>query len=273
MDIKSAVDQTIAYSAFFSFPLLPQEIHFWLISNQRTSFDTIKKHLPPVNPKTKKLRQSLAKNTLHKEKIALQLASLVRYLPGIELLALTGSVAIGNAKKNDDIDLLVVTKPHLLWLTRPVFLFLLNLFFRRRRHPQTDPHQVRNLFCPNLWLDTTALKVPKYKQNLYTAHEVLQIKPLFDRGHVYQNFLLANRWSAKYLANAYSFLKTPSPESHSKSSIFTYIVAPLNLFLFLAQYSYMFRHKTTEHVTLHSAYFHKKDLSPKLIQHLRQSCL
>jgi len=271
MSYRDAVAQTQAYSAFFSFPLRPEETHRWLISDKKISITTLKPYLSNLSPKNEKKRLQLTQNTLTKEKIALNFVNLVHFLPGIEMIALTGSVAVGNTHTGDDIDLLIVTTPHTLWLVRPFLLLLLTCKFHRR-HPGDNPRQIQNSFCPNLWLDTQSLTIPKAKQNLYTAHEVLQIKPLFDRGGVYSRFLRANRWTGHFLANAYFELSTKavsSPRPRSSSSL----LAPLNLFSFLLQYLYMLPKKTTETVTLHSAFFHKNNLSSVITRHLENNCL
>ncbi|HSV94829.1 MAG TPA: hypothetical protein VLH94_02570 [Spirochaetia bacterium] len=271
MDLRRAVKKTLAYSAFFKFPLSPQETHFWLISPRPISFSSSKKYFPVLKQKDNKIREALLKNTLNKKKLATKFIRTARFLPGIRLIALTGSVAANNSKKNDDLDLLIVTSPHSVWLVRPLLLLLLSLKFNRR-HPGDNPTKTQNAFCPNLWIDTLSLSVPKKRRNLYTAHEVLQIKPLLNRGQTYQHFLKSNHWTRHFLANAYKKLQQGKLKKQRINPLI-YLIAPINFFLFLLQYLYMLPKKTSEVVSLHSAYFHKKDFSSLLHTYLRDKSL
>ena len=271
MSYRDVVAKTQAYSAYFSFPLTPQETHYWLITDHPVSSEVLAPYLSELSSQAKKLRQRLSQQTLEKVKLASKFVRLARHLPCIELIALTGSIAVGNTRQTDDIDLLIITAPNTLWLVRPLFLFLLAIKFHRR-HPGDNVLRIQDSFCPNLWLDMSSLALPKNKRNLYTAHEVLQIKPLYDRGGVYQSFLLANHWTKRFLANVYSALvpKRLSP-AHIPSVYFVF--APFNVLAFFFQYLYMLPKITTERVGLHAAFFHKNDLSRALIQHLRHNCL
>ena len=202
--------------------------------------------------------------------MAKKMVEYARFIPGIRLIALTGSVAVNNSQKNDDLDLLIVTDNHCLWLVRPVFLLLLSLGFTRR-HPGDTPSPC-DVFCPNLWLETKSLSIPKSKRNLYTAHEVLQIKPLLDRGDTYEAFIRSNSWVSHFLANAYPVTKaTSTPKANV--GLFSLLFWPFNYLSFLFQYLYMLPKKTSEYVTLHSAFFHTKDLSPLLADHLERKKL
>lgn len=262
MDLSQAVKKTLEYGNFFNFPLSLQEICLWLIYPKTVQFSTVKKYLPTLSRSEIAKKEILLKNTKQKEKLANNLIKYVRFIPTIRLVALTGSVAANNSQEEDDIDLLIITSSHTLWITRPIFLLLLSFKFNRR-HPGDNPAHSKNAFCPNLWLDMCSLTVLKKLQNIYTAHEVLQIKPVFDRGETYKRFIRSNIWTKKYLANAYrQFQKGKILKKVKKHSNLLFF--PLNLTFFIFQYLYMLPRITTELITLHSAYFHKNDLSKVL---------
>jgi len=270
MDLAKAVSQTKAYAGFFNYPLSEEETHYWLISKKLIPKALINKYLIPLTPKEKIYKKILLKNTQKKEKLASEILKIARLIPLIRLIALTGSVAAKNTKTDDDIDLLIITKGNTLWLVRPLFLFLLSCRFPRR-HPGDSSFKTANAFCPNLWLDTSALTIPKNRQNLYTAHEVLQIKPLLDRGQTYQEFITANNWTKHFLANAYSSFSQQNLKNYPNP--LSLLFAPLNWALFILQFIYMLPKKTTETVTLHSAFFHKNNLSKTLNTHLKNNSL
>lgn len=266
MDLRKSVASTISYSSYFNFPLYPNEVHHWLIGSKPVSLRAMASLVPKMSKSDVLLRKKLKRYSGEKVLRAKRLISLLVFVPGIRMVALTGSVAAGNSKKNDDIDLLFVTSAHCLWLVRPIVITIISLFFRRR-HPQEDPAHAPDAFCPNLWLDTTSLAIEKSKRSLYTAHEVLQIIPLLNKDGAYELFLKANSWTKKYLANAYGNLVTQStstaPSKDNKSPV-TFLLSPFNYLAYLTQYLYMLPKKTTETVTLHTAFFHTTDYSSKL---------
>jgi len=267
MDLSDAVEKTLAYGGYFHYPLSPSEVHFWLITPHSTSKESIKKYISPLKPGEISLKKVLLENTKQKEKIVLEFVKHARFIPGIRLIGLTGSVAINNTKGNDDLDLLIITAPHTLWLVRPLLLLLLS-FGYTRRHPGDNPHKTNNAFCPNLWLDLNDLCVPQARQNIYTAHEVLQVKPILDREDTHKLFIKSNSWVGRYLANAYKELSKGKVKKQNPS-ILSLIFAPLNLLSFFLQYLYMLPKITTEKVSLHAAYFHKNDLSGTLQAHIK----
>jgi len=286
MSLQRAVSHTISYASFFRFPLLPAEIHRWLIYPRLVSHHKLESFLPdqPTSSVLRLRAQTIYhsnQKTIHAQK----LLKILKYLPGLRLVALTGSVAANNAQKNDDIDLLFITAPHTLWLVRPLVIVLISLFFRRR-HPQEDHTHAPDAFCPNLWLDTFSLAVPLTKRSLYTAHEVLQIKPLLDRGDTYQRFLQANLWTKKYLANAYISLAPKSPIPvipaevtmpagrqgiHQINSVISVFLFPFNYLSYLIQLLYMLPKKTTETVNPHAAFLHTTDFSGQLNRYLKRT--
>jgi predicted nucleotidyltransferase len=271
MNLSLSVAKTKAYGEYFHFPLTLEETHFWLISSQKVSKSAIKRLVKPLTDREKRQKQALLVNTQKKEKLAARLQKLMRFFPSILLLALTGSVAANNAKTGDDIDLLVVTKKNTLWLTRPFFLLLLSLLFKRR-HPGDRSTHTTNSFCPNLWLDSSSLSIPKNRRNLYTAHEVLQVRPLYEKGQTHLLFVKENSWTRHYLANAYHALSRGKLKVKANNT-FDALLALLNAIFFVFQYLYMSSKITSEKVSLHFAYFHKKDPSQSLSDHLANNSL
>lgn len=271
MDLAQAVSRTKAYGGFFRYPLSEEEIHHWLISDTLVSKKQISKYIQPLREKEIKIKNILKINTQKKENTAKEILKITRFIPFICLIALTGSVAANNSKKDDDLDLLIVTRANTLWLVRPLFLLLLSCCFPRR-HPGDNPHKNSNAFCPNLWLDTTALSLPKNRRNLYTAHEVLQIKPLFDRGQTHLRFIKSNSWTKKYLSNAYQSL-SQKKLSKTPESMISKFMFPLNAFMFVLQLIYMLPKKTSESVNINYAFFHKGNLSEELNRHLKNNSL
>ena len=70
------------------------------------------------------------------------------FLPFVKEVYLCNSVTIGNARKNSDIDLLIVTQRHSMFLARLVWMFYFWIALQRPLFG-FKPNQV----CPSVWLD------------------------------------------------------------------------------------------------------------------------
>lgn len=201
-----------------------------------------------------------------KFRLAARVARLIGLLPSVKLVCLTGALAMENSDENDDIDLMIVTSPNRLWLTRPLVVLLVSLFFKRRRPIPSalslQPLALRNALCLNLWLDASALAMPPHRQDLRTAHELAQMKPLVNKDKTYEKMLSLNKWEEKFLANFWqSVMHSFGPKRLLPSSFFLLpslnnLLNLINYFFFRLQYLYMRPKLTSEEVTLHSAFFH-----------------
>lgn len=267
MSLAKALRKTQRYFSFFGYTPTLTELHRWLISSKPYSLKTIKALLPGVS-----ITRPVSPIVHHKKALAAGLVnSTLKHIPTIQMVALTGSVAANNAKKEDDIDLMFVTSANTLWLTRPLVVFLLKLRSLRRPPclPEHSSLRVNNLFCDNLWLDETALSLPTHKRSLYSAHEILQAIPLFDKGHTHQRFVSVNSWVSGYLKNAYLSHFTDPNILPRPASFWKYILSPLNRISFWLQYHYMKPKITTEDISLHAAYFHPSNPSQKIDNYLQ----
>lgn len=263
-NLAQAVRQTRKYAAHFHSSLDDENLHHWLISGEAIS----KNFLAPFPQKLSQRQfqdiQTHRKISEIKIEKAKRVAGFLSIFPTIMLVAVTGSLAIANARKDDDLDFFIVTRADTLWLTRLFVIPLIGIFFKRRK-PFAIHHSrfaIRDSVCLNLWLDESALAVPENKRSLYTAHEVLQAKPLFDRGDTYAKFILANSWTSKYLANAYTATSHQfTANSNSKNNKFLLptvncLLSAMNFVFYKIQYSYMKSKITRETISLHTAYFH-----------------
>jgi hypothetical protein len=116
--------------------------------------------------------------------------TLIESLPFVRMVAVTGALAMNNARANDDIDLFILVQPGRLWMCRLLVLAVVKLAARHGTE-----------LCPNFLLSTDRLQLTAH--NLYVAHEVAQLVPL-NRGPWYDAFLDANAWVGGMLPNAFS---------------------------------------------------------------------
>lgn len=267
INLAKAVHQTRSYAAYFNSHLDDEGLHHWLISEEIVPKNLLTRFSQKLTQRQVLDIQMHQKISALKIEKAKRIARFLSFFPTITLVAVTGSLAVDNASEDDDLDFFIVTHADTLWLTRPLIILFLKAMGLRRPPSLPEHHSsiVADKVCDNLWLDETALSLPKNKRNLYTAHEVLQAKPLSDRGDTYSRFILANSWTKKYLANAYKLANSNFPSLYQRrgtSLLRQGEVAPkpnwLNYLAFKLQYSYMKSKITRETISLHAAYFHPR---------------
>lgn len=215
--IQKVILQTLVYADIFDYPLRGEEIWRYLISAKNFSFSALQKELNtpkiPVDSEGQyyflkgrgdivRIRNKRLKDSVKKLKIAQRVACWLKLIPTIKMVVITGALAMNNADEDEDIDLLIVAAKDRLWLTRMLTVILVEIV-ACRRHPGDPPvgGQVRDKICLNMFLDEAHLSVPLEEQNLFIAHEVSQVRLLWDRQGSYQKFISQNLWLKKYLPN------------------------------------------------------------------------
>ena len=250
--LKNSLRETLDYFARFDYPLTPDELWFW---QHDTSFSKEKIEKLFNSLGQLEIRNSREKFSQPKWKIAYRVGERLSRIPIIEAIFVTGALAMNNCPEDDDIDIMIITTPHTLWLTRLIIYLNIRPF---RRKPKTT--HAPNLVCDNLYLDTNNLTV--HEHSIYTAHEILQTKCIFDRGGIHRLFLESNSWAKSYLPIAYSESLKKFENLKIKKLFgiwdlgFGYLFVPVNLIAFVLQYLYMRSKMTSERVSWGYAFFH-----------------
>jgi len=252
MTLKKAIQQTVDYAKSFNSEISQQEIIERLISDKIYSEAEIKKNIEK-DLLTTKINPWKKNKILKAKKLTMFLK---KSFSNILFLGISGSVASGHPKKDDDIDLIIVTKKDKLWLTR--FKLRMIIFLKRIPHRKYGQKEIKDEFCFNLWLDEDALKLPKERQTLQSATDLIMIIPIFNKNNTYQKLVLQNDWVKKYLATGYSRLVNKSSivdrRKKEKNGCLSNII---NKLFFWPQYWYMREKITVEMVNLHQAFFYK----------------
>ena len=275
--------RTLGYADIFDYPLTSREVHNFLISDKPCDFGSVQRTLLQMSAdgktistdkegrfyflagrsSTAVLREKREKISQKKLKIARKITRMLKLIPTIKLIGVTGRLAMENSEEKDDIDFLIIASANRLWLTRLLTITLLELLRKRRRPKDIN---VKDKICLNMFLDERHLFLPAKERDLYTAHEVVQMKPLWDKNKTYQKFLKANEWVREYLPNATQKKDTKilgyedtRRSKRRKISNFQFPIS--NFFERMArffQFLYMNRRRTTEIISLHRALFHPK---------------
>lgn len=205
-NLAQAIVSTIAYADVFDYPLTVAQIHRYLVRTQATvgQVEAALSHDPWLAARVERhgdlvcLRGRSATIQLRRERANYAralwrsgriLGWLAAHLPYVRMVAIIGSLTMDNVRSTrDDIDLLVVTAPGRVWLTRALVISLVRLAALSRID-----------LCPNYVLSTRRLAMSA--DDLFTAHELTQMIPLFGR-ETFGDLCAANRWLESYLPNA-----------------------------------------------------------------------
>ncbi len=220
---------TLAYSSCFSFALTADEVIKRLPLAPKKLIFSEKKIRESLKKLTKQAliqsdgqyfflekkdlisRKKRAKFVSAKKERTTEFVKLASKIPFVQAIVLTGSTAVDNAQKEDDLDFMIICKKNTLWICRFLLIALTKLKDKR-------PSQEKdNAWCLNLWLDESDLTIDENRRSLYEAYEILQMKFVFDRSNYEKRFLNANAWLRNYLFiyELYGFGKYKKEKSYS----------------------------------------------------------
>ena len=270
MTIAQRILQSVVYADLFQHPLTEREVWRWMPTSapisKRAFFIALatlvrqKKVmvLTPfvLFPKHKKylgVHASRLMVSQKKWKKAHHIARMLRFIPTILFVGVTGSLAMNNAKDNDDIDVCIITAPKTVWITRLVTTALVELF-AHRRHPHTT--NIKDTICLNMFLSEHSLRMTASHQDVYIAHELLQMVPLWERKGIARKLLHVNKWVRTYYRHAYDEKMkqiTGRVPRHKKAErMWQLVERPVQW----AQICYMKSKRTTEEITNDQILFH-----------------
>ena len=252
--LEKAILKTINYGQKFGVKYGHGEIKERLISKNKYAdkeIDNKLRSMKIVNVKNDKTEIFLAK-----VKIARNLGEqLVNKFPNILMIGITGSVAAAYPKKSEDIDLIIIVKKENLWITRlgvKIWAWINKIPQRKYKVAQTN-----NEFCFNLWLEEGALRLPRDRQNLKNAMDLILMKPVVNKDNIYEKFIKKNEWAKKYVAGGYNRKilnsKIKKLKIFNKTSSGKMI---LNWLAYWGQYIYMRNKISEETIDIKRAFFH-----------------
>ena len=272
---KKSILKTLLYSDIFDYPLSREEIWKFLISENKEDKQIFLKYLNLKNYlfdhknnfyyikgriEIIKKRQEKEKYSLEKIKFAKKIIQKISLIPSVYFIGISGALAMKNSTKDDDIDLFVITAKNSVWTTRLIIVMMLNFLkvYRKR-----NGENVSNKICLNMLVDDSALSFSKDRNDLYTAHEIAQIMPIFNRNKTYEKFINLNIWIKDFLPNVFSqkqIIPFVSEMSFVNKIInFLLRISAIEFFARSIQFLYMKKHITKEIVLTNFLAFHPFD--------------
>jgi hypothetical protein len=201
---EDAVLSSVAYASLFDFPLTIDELRTalvgtavdartlraWLTRSVRLQ-ERLERHDDLVMLRgagrladVRRERERQTRALLARGRPAL--AGLVA-MPFVRMVALSGSVAHGNADRDADLDLFVVTAPGRAWLVTVAALVLARLGGWRR------------MMCLNYVISERHLTLTPC--DLFSANQLAHLCPIVDRFGVYARLLSANPFVGDFYPN------------------------------------------------------------------------
>src|SRR5512143_2670987 len=203
--LERAILETLLYSDLFDYPLTLDELVLYLGGVQSTA-DEVRACLERTHYLAGRIieidgylalrgREALIARRLERIASSDQLwrrarrfVRVLRLLHFVRMIAITGALSMKNSAAGDDIDVLIVTAPGHVWLTRA---FAVALVYAGKLCGDT--------LCPNYLISERALVLERH--TLFVAHEFMQMVPVFGLD-IYDRMHAANGWIQTMLPNA-----------------------------------------------------------------------
>jgi hypothetical protein len=203
--LERAILHTLLYSDLFDYPLTPAEVAHYLIGRPGT-LDEVHACLARSSWLADRAievngylalrgREALIARRLDRAASSdwlwrrmQRFVRVLRALPFVRMIAVTGALAMKNSGADDDIDVLIVTAPDRVWLTRALAIALV---YAGKLCGDT--------LCPNYVISERALVLDRH--TLFVAHEFAQMVPVYGLA-VYDRMCAQNPWIQRVLPNA-----------------------------------------------------------------------
>jgi hypothetical protein len=192
-----AIARSVIYASLFDYPLTLEQVHQTLLESDQTTQQILATYGSSEMLQAmveyregfffpRGRRELVAERRLREARSHVFLArhrrllALVCALPYVRMVALSGSIAHLNLEGGGDLDLFIVTRGCRVWSVTVAVLILARLMRRRR------------IVCANFVIADSQL--PLEQQDLFTANQVIHLKPLVAR--FYPNFQPADAGAA-----------------------------------------------------------------------------
>lgn len=189
--------------------------------------------------------------------------------PWIRMIGISGSCSMDNAKANDDVDFFVISAHKRLWLAR---LWAITAAKVLRVHRSRKTRHIKGKACLNMFFDEVDMRIPTGKQNLYTAHEVAQMRLIDMRQGAYYHrlFIQSNRWILSYFPNIRIAKKPDSSDGRNghKNANLGILGGVAEWFAKRLQLNIMSPHVTREIINDTQLWFFPRDYQLKITRQL-----
>ena len=218
--LEKAIVATVAYFDIFEYPVTLLEMYNFIYADTRglgeVSLYDISKALDESEMLHEKIssgegffyltnRESLVTTRLQrysisdsKFTIAKRAVSILKSIPFIEMIGVCNTVGLNNASEKSDIDLLIITRPHTIWVTR-LLVMLLTQIMGLRIHNSIHTDKL----CLSFFVDTKSLDFSQLRsreRDTHFAFWLAGIMPIFGAQR-FAEYIQENLWVKDMLPN------------------------------------------------------------------------
>ncbi len=213
--LEKALFRTLAYFAYFQFPLTYREAHQWILAPDRVYtlnevedciaqsvwirahsdrfglYISLKECEQWVRERERKYLDAQRKHAK-----ALRIASYLMRIPGIVGVAVCNSLAWHLTHRGSDIDLFIVTRPGKIWTARLFAMLPLRLFRMRPGEAEIDP------VCLSFFVDSQTLALGSLREgdeDWYLAYWATSLAWIGGSDALREQFCKENTWMRETL--------------------------------------------------------------------------
>lgn len=144
---------------------------------------------------------------ISKYKKAIKISQLLKFIPGIRLIAVCNNLAYNNARKGSDIDFFIITAEQRIWFVRFFCNLILSALRKRPSLLNKDSQPVfisnkqpnkqinQDKICVSFFIAENNLNLEQCKichQDWYLMFWLQQIKPIYNQNNLYKKFVQVN---------------------------------------------------------------------------------
>lgn len=222
--LQISILRTLAYYDTFDYPLTEEETWRWIypaahVASEAITIDDVRTAVDglvlegklarrgayiifPGRENIIPIRQERMERSLKLWRRAASTARFLELVPFIKMIAVVNTLAIDNVRSESDIDLLIVTAPQHIWISRMIVTGIVSLLGYRRHGTK-----IAGRVCLSFYVTTDALDFSKLQSSEPDTHFAFwtsQAVPLLDDG-TYEKFMTANNWVTALLPNAWKW--------------------------------------------------------------------
>jgi len=210
--------ETVAYYDVLSYPMTSFEIWKYLLTRndiadgdgseialsdivRELEEDEMKKHIGQhhgfyfLKGRNELADERIKRNKISEEKFRIieKVVKALRFVPFVRMAAVTGRVAMKNAKRKSDLDLLIVIEEGKIFTGRLLVTGLVHLIGKRRYQ-----NKIKDRICLNHFITTGSREI--MLKDLFSSSEYFFMLPMFGRDE-FEKFGEDNSWIKGYHPN------------------------------------------------------------------------
>lgn len=213
-DLRSSIIQTLAFFSVTHRALTKEELNhnLWQVDvSSNEIFERILQQLI-IDKKISKRDGYYGLNTKHLNEaehrrsllpnftqLIEKTTQLFKYIPWVEDVYVVNSIAFGAPHEGSDLDLLIVCKDDLIWLTRVWTTFIFWLHGLWRHGDDIEGKVCLSFFITKSHQDLDTIQL-KDIDDIYLIYWILFAKPIFTRGT--PDLVVSNQWVFEYVPNS-----------------------------------------------------------------------